>query len=185
MPRPKWYFFWNVEQLDSLIAGLTSRGIREKELKHVLQEEKSGIAHLLQKCPVLKLNTEKTYPESVVHAAERKSQRGGQGASKHSLDPNLNFPLGTSIERILELQLRDLILETEDKIFLGALGSLKVVELNFIFLDLIEYPVSVSRGSDLAFYFVRLTTELHGERRLKKEVMTNRRPSFDGENPSP
>jgi len=106
-------------------------------LRSVLLEEKSGIANLIQKCPVLKLNNVKKYPESVTQAAERKPPRTGQTTSKNSLDPNLNFPAGTPIETILELQLRDLILETEEKIFLGALGSLKVIKSIMSF----QFPV--------------------------------------------
>ncbi|CAG7837595.1 unnamed protein product [Allacma fusca] len=120
---PKWSFYWSPEQLDGLLEGLTPRGIREKELKQTLSDEKEGLINLLKRCPVNKLNRENEYPEYMLSIAERKAQR--QGSTKH-LNPNLNYPPGTPVEKILELQLRDLILETEEKIFLGTLGSLKV-----------------------------------------------------------
>lgn len=44
---------------------------------------------------------------------------------KHE-DANLNFPPGTPADEILELTLRDFILEMEEKIQMGGLGSLKV-----------------------------------------------------------
>lgn len=52
----------------------------------------------------------------------RKSQRNNP---KYE-NANLNFPPGTPSEEILESVLRDLILETEQKINDGCLGSLKV-----------------------------------------------------------
>lgn len=126
--RPaKWYFYWNSDQLEALINGLSPRGVRENELRSYLKDELSGIMNILQRCPVRKLNTEKIYPESVTTQPERRPQRAlGQAASKGGLDPNLNYPYSTPIETVQELQLRDMILEIEEKIFLGALGSLKV-----------------------------------------------------------
>ncbi|KAJ4446340.1 hypothetical protein ANN_13035 [Periplaneta americana] len=54
----------------------------------------------------------------------RKSSR----SQKHE-DANLNFPPGTPIDEILEVTLRDFILEMEEKMQLGGLGSLKSVIL--------------------------------------------------------
>ena len=45
--------------------------------------------------------------------------------TKKDSDVNLNFPLGTPIDEILQLTLRDMILETEEKIFMGMLGSIR------------------------------------------------------------
>lgn len=46
-------------------------------------------------------------------------------SQKHE-DANLNFPPGTPTDEILELTLRDFILEMEEKMQSGGLGSLKV-----------------------------------------------------------
>ncbi len=125
LSRTKWSFFWDPEQLDTLIAGLSPRGIREKELRHCLEDGKDAIKGMIKKCPVIKLNKEKKYPENVTTAPDRRPQRGG--TNKHTAtDLNLGFPIGTSVTRIMDLHLRDLILEFEEKIFLGGLGSLKV-----------------------------------------------------------
>lgn len=118
-PRTKWSFFSSEEQLDQLIASLSSRGFREKELRQTLLEEAVSIRDLIRKCPAQKLNVSKVYPE----VPERKA---GRAPAKSALDPYLNYPSKTPILTILELQLRDLILEAEEKIFLGTLGSLKV-----------------------------------------------------------
>lgn len=44
---------------------------------------------------------------------------------------NLNYPVGTSLDEIMEISLRDLILETEEKITNGALGTVKVTIMHF------------------------------------------------------
>jgi len=145
--RPKWYFFWDPVQIDSLIEGLTPRGIREKELRQSLIEEKDNLKSIIKKCPVAKLNTEKTYPDIVSSAPARKS--------KNQSISNFGFSWDTSIDTIMELQLRDLILETEEKVFLGGLGSLKVMFLKigdhlltsvFFVLLFITYQLSILSG---------------------------------------
>jgi hypothetical protein len=48
----------------------------------------------------------------------------------------LNFPPGTPSDEILELTLQDFILEMEEKIHVGGLGSLKVYTCNiFVICD--------------------------------------------------
>lgn len=126
LPRPKWSFFWNSEDVDALIENLSPRGIREKDLRLMLVEEKDAIKDHLNKCPALKLNREGKYPEHILNAPDKRPHRGGGITQKNRLDPNLSYPAGTAIEIILELQLRDLILEVEEKIYLGALGFIKV-----------------------------------------------------------
>lgn len=54
----------------------------------------------------------------------RKSQR--QIRKEKEYDINLYFPPGTPVEQIMERTLIDMILETEEKIFVGGLGALKV-----------------------------------------------------------
>ena len=124
LPRSKWSFYPRAEDVDALIDGLTPRGIREKELRQVLIDEKDGLKKLIQKCPIRNLNLSKEYPEDV-GPAKRPARVGASG--KNHMDPNLNYPVGTPIDVIMELQLRDMILEMEEKAFLGGLGSLKVI----------------------------------------------------------
>jgi len=129
LQRPKWSFFWDADQIDALVNGLSNRGIREKELQQCLVEDKENIKNFVKKCPAQKLNTEQQYEQ--LNTSERRTQRtGGTSSNKNQSDPNLGFAPGTPIDLILELQLRDLILETEEKIFLGGLGSLKVYKNN-------------------------------------------------------
>lgn len=55
--------------------------------------------------------------------AVRKSQRNM--TTKKDSDPNLNFPLGTPVKTILEVTLKDMILEFEERLHMGMLGSLR------------------------------------------------------------
>lgn len=63
--------------------------------------------------------------DSEQETAVRKSRRTG-GKKGGDTDTNLNFPLGTPIDHILEITLRDMILEVEEKLFVGVLGRLQV-----------------------------------------------------------
>lgn len=54
----------------------------------------------------------------------RKTRRTGRKGG--DTDTNLNFPVGTSVDTILELTLRDMILEVEEKLYVGVLGRLQV-----------------------------------------------------------
>lgn len=69
-------------------------------------------------------NLKKTPQEPEIDLSIRKSNRNM--TTKKDSDVNLNFPLGTPIDEILQLTLRDMILETEEKIQMGMLGSLRV-----------------------------------------------------------
>ena len=65
-----------------------------------------------------------TKPEVKLESETRKSQR--QIRKEKEYDINLYFPPGTPVEQIMERTLIDMILETEEKIFVGGLGALKV-----------------------------------------------------------
>ncbi|KAA0203950.1 hypothetical protein HAZT_HAZT010190 [Hyalella azteca] len=124
--RPKWSFFHKEEDIQALIDGLNERGERESALKHNLILFKSKIDVNIKNCPVFILNpTEDTEHDIVVRKSKRTGgKKGGDG------DTNLNFPIGTPIDRILELTLRDMILEVEEKLFVGVLGRLQVPDRN-------------------------------------------------------
>lgn len=101
---------------------LNERGFRESALKNTLLHDKERLTESIQKCPVHRLDPSK--PE-VLHQNEvRKSAR--QIRKEKEYDISSCFPPGTSVEQILERTLIDMILETEEKIFVGGLGALKV-----------------------------------------------------------
>ncbi|XP_052121345.1 bromodomain adjacent to zinc finger domain protein 1A isoform X2 [Frankliniella occidentalis] len=117
--RTTWAFYLR-DQLDDLIERLSTRGYRESELRTMLIQGKDRVNHSLENCPISKLNPGLTEIEVEV----RKSQRNKE--SNLYKDTLLGHDAGTPLEDILELTLRDLILEMEEKIRIGGLGSLKV-----------------------------------------------------------
>lgn len=122
LPRTKWSFYDSVESLDQLIISLNERGYRESALKTILLQEKDRIVEGIQKCSIHKLDHSR--PEVKVETETRKSTR--QLRKEKEYDINLYFPSGTPVEQVMERTLVDMILETEEKVFVGGLGSLKV-----------------------------------------------------------
>ncbi|XP_034233074.1 bromodomain adjacent to zinc finger domain protein 1A isoform X2 [Thrips palmi] len=117
--RTTWGFYLK-DQVDDLIERLSTRGHRESELRTMLVQSKDRIVHSVEYCPISKLN-----PNLTEEVAEvRKSQR--QKEANQYKDTLLGHPADTPLDEILELTLRDLILEMEEKMSVGGLGSLKV-----------------------------------------------------------
>lgn len=121
LPRTKWSFFENADSIDQLILSLNERGYRESALKNMLLQEKERIIEGIQKCSIHRLDNSK--PEVKLEAETRKSTR--QLRKEKEYDINLYFPPGTPVEQIMKRTLIDMILETEEKIFVGGLGSIK------------------------------------------------------------
>lgn len=122
LPHTKWAFYDSVESIDQLILNLNERGYRESALRNIILHEKERIIEGIQKCSLHRLDN--TKPEIKIEAETRKSTR--QLRKEKEYDVNLYFPVGTPVEEIMERTLIDMILETEEKIFVGGLGSLKV-----------------------------------------------------------
>lgn len=58
--------------------------------------------------------------------AHHEGRRIRRDPTSNGRDPNLNFPAGTPVAEIQELLLRDMILECEEKIRFGCLGTVQV-----------------------------------------------------------
>ncbi|KAK0182819.1 hypothetical protein PV327_000914 [Microctonus hyperodae] len=110
----KWSFYNNMEEIESLINSLNIRGIREGELRNNLINEIESIKSVIRKCPKHKLNPEvfDIYPKNLKKII-----------MEHA---NLDFPLDMPIDKVMELTLRDFILDLEEKLTVGCLASLKV-----------------------------------------------------------
>lgn len=121
LPKTHWSYFGTVEELDSLIASLNPRGLRESELKERLANERERLARNLKKFNNVetKLNTLGMYEDvkAKPEIIKNNSDHEGGGEDKNSV---------TSISSIVDLTLRDQIMEMEEKIFFGTLGSLKI-----------------------------------------------------------
>lgn len=122
IPRTKWSFYESTELVDQLILSLNERGFRENALRTALLHEKERIVEGIQKCPVHRLDNSKTQVNQ--QSEVRKSSR--QLRKEKEYDINLYFPAGTPVEQILERTFIDMLLETEEKVFVGGLGTLKV-----------------------------------------------------------
>ncbi len=107
LPRTYWSYFESPDQLDSLIDSLNPRGIRESELKEKLEGERDRLAKSFRK-----------FSSQVMEKklnADKKSEEGSSSGGG-----------GSSFAESADLQLRDQILEMEEKIYMGTLGTLKV-----------------------------------------------------------
>lgn len=113
-PRTKWSFFYREEELDTLLMSLNNRGFREKALREALVNEKERIKELLSKCPSNSFN--RNLPQQTEQV--RKSQR-------HQNSLNSSYA-NMAPQDALELTLRDMIIELEQRIYAGGLGCLKV-----------------------------------------------------------
>ncbi|XP_076350860.1 bromodomain adjacent to zinc finger domain protein 1A-like isoform X2 [Tachypleus tridentatus] len=115
IPRTMWSFYTKPEDLDVLITSLNPRGFREGALRENLKTEKVKLAEYISKCPSHKLNKDILPPSQ---PEVRKSSR---------LQSNKPSPYADMLpEDALELTLRDMLLEMEEKLFAGSMGSIKV-----------------------------------------------------------
>ncbi|KAG5857460.1 hypothetical protein ANANG_G00019700 [Anguilla anguilla] len=111
--RPNlWAFYRSPREVEQLIEALNPRGHRESSLKEALLQEKERISQLLGCCPAHRFH-HPDKPESETKAAQGKQR---------------SVPV--SAERNMENRLRDLLLDIEDRIYQGTLGSVKVTERN-------------------------------------------------------
>jgi len=102
LPKTHWSYIGSAEVLDKFIDSLNPRGVRESELKDKLVSERDAIVKDLRSFNV-------------------------------QIEPNLNEDAkdkeedsNEDINAIIDLALRDQIMEIEEKIFFGTLGTLKI-----------------------------------------------------------
>ncbi|XP_066198096.1 bromodomain adjacent to zinc finger domain protein 1A isoform X2 [Saccopteryx leptura] len=121
LPKPvhkpnRWCFYSSCEQLDQLIDALNSRGHRESALKETLLQEKSRICAQLAH-----------FNEEKFHFSD-KPQPDSKPTYTRGRVSNTYDPSQMSAERQLELRLRDFLLDIEDRIYQGTLGTIKVTD---------------------------------------------------------
>ena len=121
LPKTTWSYFSTIEEVDEVIERLNPRGIREAELADKLTFERDGIARNLRKFPKM---CDRLCRKLAEEKAETKEEPmdvdgdGGEGEDKKQSS--------SSLSSAMDLTLRDQILEMEEKIYLGSLGTLKV-----------------------------------------------------------
>ncbi|XP_042083188.1 bromodomain adjacent to zinc finger domain protein 1A [Haplochromis burtoni] len=101
----QWSFYSSLEEVDHLIEALNPRGHRESSLKEALLQERERLQHLLKSCDRNKYK----------HTEDQESSQA--------------LPECTAAaESMMEVRLRELLLDIEDRIHQGTLGTLKVMD---------------------------------------------------------
>lgn len=122
LPRTHWAFYSTVGEVDSLVAGLNPRGVREGELREQLLNQRERIERKMRKVQVGVLHRSE---EDAARLEETMAAEVERRRAKAAAVEALAAPLGTPMQELMELALRDQVLELEEKIFVGALGFLK------------------------------------------------------------
>lgn len=118
--KTRWFFFHSKDQLDAFETSLNRRGVRESELLHVIRNDKDRLTNIIAQTPVSILN-----PEVEIEEEQKPSKNTKKGKDRYE-DANLGYGSDMSPEEVLENALTDNILEMEEKIYAGNLGSLAV-----------------------------------------------------------
>ena len=114
-----WAYLDTKAQFDKLIESLNPRGTREGSLRTALLEQKEKVLSSLANCPVQDLTPAGADPAlsktGVKSASVKSRNKVTQGAVKNA-----------SATEFLELNLREMLLDLEERVYAGALGALKV-----------------------------------------------------------
>ncbi|XP_077118877.1 bromodomain adjacent to zinc finger domain protein 1A [Ranitomeya variabilis] len=118
LPKPVgkpncWSYYSTVDQLDELIESLNTRGYRESNLKDMLVQEKTRICQRLSNFPTNRFHFSDNPP-----ATDIKPGRGRLGKAPDAAQ--------IPAKKQLEHRLCELLLDIEDRIYQGTLGSIKV-----------------------------------------------------------
>ncbi|XP_050076541.1 bromodomain adjacent to zinc finger domain protein 1A-like [Anopheles maculipalpis] len=114
-----WGYYASAEELDALIRSLNVRGVREKQLREVLECERDLILTHIEKCPTDKLSVDASNRAAIL------SDIAGRNHKRYDA-PNFNCEPGTEPNEILETVLVEHLLELEAKITVGYLGVMRV-----------------------------------------------------------
>ncbi|XP_063703456.1 bromodomain adjacent to zinc finger domain protein 1A [Culicoides brevitarsis] len=115
----QWGYFNTAKELDELIAGLNPRGYKEKVLRDNLEVERDLIVNHIQWCPIDKLTVTEDKFETTLKLAVENSAR------KYA-NPNWQFDSDTDVNLMMEVKLREDLLDFEFKLKSGYLGDIKV-----------------------------------------------------------
>lgn len=124
-PRYQWSYIASEEQFEALIISLNMRGFREGSLRQTLVEHKSRILGLIDKCPTKSLSV----PLKDEQDVEMRSESPAEPLNGHNLRlkrTKKGLMKGDCAQEVLEINLRELLLDFEERVFVGSLGTLKV-----------------------------------------------------------
>ena len=115
-PVVRWSFFSCREDIDNLLDALNPRGSRERLLREAIQHEYKQVALAVEKCPL------KEEVQALKKDGKSKGRRGGRN------QPTVDKTRYKTMEEFIEANLRDQILDLEDRIWQGTLGSVRGVD---------------------------------------------------------
>ncbi len=124
-----WAYYSTQEQLDKLINSLNPRGFREGPLKQAILENKKRIVESISNIQLDLFNVVK----------EESSQAAGNSTKIHTVKSQSRRKVmkgkvqDSSAQELLELNLRELILDLEERIYMGSLGVINVSNLIHMF----------------------------------------------------
>ena len=114
-PVVRWSFFSCKEDIDNLLDALNSRGSRERTLKEAIRQEYKQLTLAVEKCPLKEEN------QAQKKDSKPKGRRGGRN------QPTVDKSRYKTMEEFIEANLRDQILDLEDRIWQGNLGFVRGV----------------------------------------------------------
>lgn len=120
----QWSYLDKKEDFDKLLSSLNPRGLRERNLRDALSQYYQTIVERLQDNPVCLENRERNEAMQVQRIA--RSKRGGLRNQPQGVDKTLY----KTMEDFIEANLRDHILDLEDRIWQGGLGSVKTNDIS-------------------------------------------------------
>ncbi|XP_052275463.1 bromodomain adjacent to zinc finger domain protein 1A-like [Dreissena polymorpha] len=125
--RSKWSVFVTEEDVDALIASLNNRGYRESSLRQALMEQKITILDTISKVPTDLL----LIPESDVEKLKEKADAKLTTTEVKMRGKSVTYTAqNDSAHEDLELNLREMVLDLEERIHVGTLGYLRVSDRN-------------------------------------------------------
>ncbi|XP_017007757.3 bromodomain adjacent to zinc finger domain protein 1A [Drosophila takahashii] len=121
--RQRWSYIYKHEEIEELIKGLNSNGLREFELLQELSVLRSLIEQHVKTCPVELLSLEnEAMRQKFIATMESETHR------KYG-EANFGLPNGTDLNEVMRQHLVDRIIQFENDIYTGDLGRLKVKDM--------------------------------------------------------
>ncbi|KAK4885411.1 hypothetical protein RN001_001682 [Aquatica leii] len=120
--QDNWGFYYDDKQVDEIIESLNDRGVRESELKQVLQNDRDDLMTFISQTPLSKSDAQKPN-ETEDNDLRLRPRRSTKLKFENT---NFGFPTDANSDEVLQSVLIDTILELEENIYSGNIGSLKV-----------------------------------------------------------
>ncbi|KAJ7377480.1 Histidine-containing phosphotransfer protein 3 [Desmophyllum pertusum] len=146
------------EDIDNLLDSLNSRGCREKPLRDAIQQEYKHLTIAVEKCPL----------KAEILAQKKESKPKGRRGGRNQ--PAVDKSRYKTMEEFIEANLRDQILDLEDRIWQGGLGSVKNINRD-------EWRAKVENG----IYSEFCNTEAQGSEECKPNGVGEVKENGDAE----